>query len=167
MRKSFLHLSNTIQTGVLAGAAGGMAEMAWVSIYAQATGANAASVARGVTTAAGLIAAVPQGSVATGIAIHMALATALGIALALAWRALALRPERGNPYGFALAVLAAVWAMNFLVVLPAIGSDFVTLMPYPVSFVSKLLFGAAAAEVMRRGDVAERARDLVKVRHRR
>ncbi len=152
MNRSIVNLTTTLQAGVVAGAAGGCAEIAWVSLYAQASGANAGSVARAVTTASGVIAVFPDAPVAAGIAIHMALALGLGIALALAWRALAPRFGVGaNPYAFALSALAAVWAMNFFVVLPVIGSDFGSLMPYPVSLASKLLFGAAAAEVLRRG----------------
>jgi hypothetical protein len=151
MNKLQADFIRTIRVGVVAGAAGGLAEIAWVSLYAQATGANAASIARGVTTAAGIIAAVPNESVPAGIVIHMVLATGLGVALALAWRALSPRlGAAGNPYAPALAALAAVWAINFLVVLPALGSNFVTLMPYAASLASKLLFGVAAAEVLRR-----------------
>lgn len=151
MNKLQADFTRTIRVGVVAGAAGGLAEIAWVSLYAQATGANAGSVARGVTTAAGMIAAVPVDSVAAGIAIHMVLATGLGVALAVVWRALAPRlGAAANPYAFALTALAAVWAMNFLVVMPALGSNFVTLMPYAASLASKLLFGVAAAEVLRR-----------------
>jgi len=160
MKRFDTDFMQTIQSGIVAGAAGGAAEIAWVSLYAQATGANVVSVARSVTTAAGVIAAMPDGAgvVAAGIAIHMALAAGLGVALALAWRMLAPRLGAGtSPYAFVLAALATVWAVNFFLVLPVIGSDFVTLMPYPVTLASKLLFGVAAAEVLRRCGVPQRA----------
>jgi hypothetical protein len=48
-----------------------------------------------------------------------------------------------------LAALAAVWTINFFVVPPIIGTGFAHLLPYAVSLTSKLLFGAAAAEVVR------------------
>ena len=41
--------------------------------------------------------------------------------------------------------------MNFFVVLPVVEPSFVHLLPYSVSLVSKLLFGVAAAETLRRG----------------
>ena len=140
-------LADTVRGGLLAGAAGGLAEILWVALYAQATGANAAAVARGVTTAAGVTALTD--SAAAGVVIHMGLALALGLALAFAWRILG-RQSAGGAYAFALGALAAVWAINFLVVLPLVSPDFVGLMPYAVSLTSKLLFGAAAAEVLRR-----------------
>src|SRR5579864_6092449 len=107
----------TIRTGVLAGAAGGLAEIAWVTLYAGVTGADPAVLARGVTSAAGVTALLPAAPAALGIGVHMALAVTLGVVLALGWQLLsANRPA--NPYPFMLAALAAVWAVNFFVVLP-------------------------------------------------
>jgi len=50
--------------------------------------------------------------------------------------------------------LIGVWAVNFFVVLPSIDPDFIHLVPYSVSLVSKVLFGLAAAEALRRQDVS-------------
>ena len=144
------NVAAAIGLGVIAGAAGGLAEIAWVSAYAAATGADAAALARGVTIAAGTNAMLPNAPVLAGIAIHMVLAIALGLALASAWQALA-RHRLGGSSLFLLVVaaLAGVWAMNFLIVLPLLSPAFVQLIPYPVSLVSKLLFGVAAAETLR------------------
>jgi hypothetical protein len=138
-----------VKSGLLAGAAGGLAEIAWVSLYATATGGNAAILARGVTTAAGVTALMPAAPVSVGIAVHMALAVSLGVALVGVWQLLA-RRDPISLYGFMLTALAAIWAVNFFVVLPAISPSFVDLMPYSVSLTSKLLFGLAAAETLRR-----------------
>lgn len=137
--------------GVLAGATGGFAEIAWVSVYASLTGGDAAALARGVTTAAGLGTLLPASPAALGLAVHMTLAVALGLALAVAWEALCVR-RRGltNPYPFMLSALGSVWAINFLIVLPIVSPAFVEMVPYAVSLTSKLLFGVAAAETMRR-----------------
>ena len=139
-----------IRTGVFAGAAGGLAEIAWVTLYAGVTGADPAVLARGVTTAAGVTALLPASPVALGIGVHMALAVMLGVVLSLGWQALsANRRSLANPYPFMLAALAGVWAVNFFVVLPLISPAFVHLVPYAVSLTSKLLFGVAAAEIVR------------------
>ena len=143
--------SETFRVGVIAGAAGGLAEIAWVTLYASMTGGDPAALARGVTTAAGVSALLPAASpVMLGIGVHMLLAVMLGVVLTLAWRALAAR-RRGaaNPYPFMLAALAAVWAMNFFVVLPFVSPAFIHAVPLAVSLASKLLFGAAAAEAVR------------------
>ena len=140
-----------IRNGIIAGAAGGLAEMAWVSLYAYATGGNAAILARGVTTAAGVSALLPASPVGLGVAVHMSLAVVLGVALTFAWRGFsAQRGGATNPYPFMLAALAGIWAVNFFIVLPIVSPGFIHMVPYAVSLTSKLLFGLAAAEVLRR-----------------
>ena len=109
-------LLETIRHGVVAGVAGGVAEIAWVILYAGATGADPATVASGVTTAAGLSALFPAAPVAVGVTVHMALAVTLGIALSFGWRALSShRLECAGPFPFMLAALVGVWAVNFFV----------------------------------------------------
>lgn len=142
--------------GAIAGAAGGLAEIAWITCYAATTGGNAAMLARGVTTAAGVTALLPSVSVTFGVVIHMALAVMLGVVLAYVWRVLSAgsRAESTNPYPFTLFALASIWVINFFVVLPIVSPAFIHLVPYAVSLTSKLLFGLAAAEVLRRKRVA-------------
>ena len=136
-------LSATIVTGVVAGAAGGLAEIAWVGLYAAVTGGNAAVIAQGVTTAAGVDALFPHAAVGAGVAVHMVLALALGVALALAARGFG-RSVRA----FSVAALLAVWCLNFFVILPLVSPAFTHLLPYAVSLTSKLLFGVAAGQVL-------------------
>jgi hypothetical protein len=145
----------TIRHGVVAGAAGGLAEIGWVTLYAGATSADPATFASGVTTAAGLSALFPAAPVAVGVTVHLALAVTLGIALSFGWRALS--SHRFNTAGlfpFMLAALVGVWAVNFFVVLPIVSPAFILLTPYPVSLMSKVLFGLAAAEALRRQDAS-------------
>jgi hypothetical protein len=140
----------TFYIGALAGTAGGVAEVAWVTAYAGVTGADPGILARGVTTAAGLSALLPTSPATLGISVHMTLAVLLGVALAFTWRAF--RPSHAgtaNPYLFMLPALAGVWAVNFFVILPIVSPSFVHMVPYVVSLTSKLLFGVAAAEVFR------------------
>jgi len=135
--------------GIAAGAAGGIAEIIWIFVYASATGADAASLARGVTTATGINLLLQDNSAAFGVTIHMMLAAVLGIALAFSWTALSRRwPTRANPYAVMPVALAAVWAINFLIILPLIDPHFVQIVPYSVSLISKLLFGVAAAAAL-------------------
>jgi hypothetical protein len=141
---------STVRTGVLAGAAGGLTEIAWVAVYAWSTGTDPAVVARGVTTAAGVSALLPDSPVMLGIAVHLTLAVTLGVALSFGWRALSKSVGFAvNPYPLMLAALVGVWAVNFLVVLPIVSPAFVHLVPYSISLMSKILFGAAAAEIVR------------------
>lgn len=138
-----------IRTGVIAGSAGGLAEMVWVTLYAGVTGGDPAVLARGVTTAAGLNVFLPAHPVAVGVSVHMVLAIVLGVALAAIWKLSGGgRFGSDNPYPFMLAILLDIWVINFLVVLPMVSPDFPHLVPYAVSLTSKLLFGAAAAAVV-------------------
>ena len=64
--------------GVLAGLAGGLAEVIWIWTYAGLTSSDASLVARGVTNAVRFNQNVSP--VVSGIAIHMGLASILGVA---------------------------------------------------------------------------------------
>ena len=136
--------------GLLAGFAGGAAEVGWIALYSSLTGGSASAVANGVTAsvipaAAGTAAAVPL-----GLAIHFGLAIALGLAVAvLLRRAVPQLAGTMTELGLIVATLAMVWAVNFLIVLPVVNPAFVHVVPMPVSFTSKLLFGLAAALVLR------------------
>jgi hypothetical protein len=78
----------------------------------------------------------------------MTLAILLGIAIAIFVRRLLPRLVGTvmEPV-VVVSMLAGVWAMNFLVILPIINPDFVLLVPYGASLASKVLFGVAAAFV--------------------
>lgn len=145
-----LSFGELIKRAVIAGAAGGVAEIAWVSLYAALTGGDAAVIARGVTTAVGLNALLPNLAVGAGIAMHMVLAVLLGMPVLLAWHVIGKRQGLAGGYAAVLGALACVWAINFFVLLPIISPPFITLVPYAVSLTSKLLFGLAAAETLRR-----------------
>jgi len=139
----------TVGQGFVAGAAGGLAEIAWVTLYAGITGGDPAILARGVTSAAGVSALLPSSPVILGIILHMSLAVIVGLLLAFAWREFCEQwPSLKNPYPFALGALAVIWVLNFFVVLPIVSPAFVLLVPYPVSLASKLLFGVAAGATL-------------------
>jgi hypothetical protein len=141
--------SETVRYGIVSGAAGGLAEIAWVTLYAGVTGGDGAVLARGVTSAAGVSALLPSSPVVLGIIVHMSLAVMLGLLLAFAWRQLREQwPSLRSPYPLALAALAGVWVLNFFIVLPIVSPAFVHLVPYLVSLTSKLLFGIAASATL-------------------
>jgi hypothetical protein len=126
----------------LIGLAGGVAEILVVSLYSAFTGGDAAMVARHVASAVGLDGA----SAAAGVAVHMGLAMALGIVLSAMVQSLAASLDRAI-WAFMMGSLAAVWAINFFVVLPVVSPGFVHLLPYAITLTSKLAFGVAAAAV--------------------
>lgn len=136
--------------GALAGFAGGLAEIVWVSLYGTVTGTPVAPVARGVVVSLfPALGALPW-SIALGILIHMVLAIGLGMGLALVFRFASRGFRIGESvFGLTLLALAGVWAVNFLIVLPHLNPAFVHILPYAVTLLSKLLFGFSAASVFR------------------
>jgi hypothetical protein len=87
---------------------------------------------------------------AIGIVLHMLLAIGLGIAVVAAFHAPLLRRVGAWPQSMlVMLALGAVWSFNFLVVLPRIDPGFLALLPMVVTLASKLLFGVAAAAVLR------------------
>jgi hypothetical protein len=135
-----------LRTGLLAGLAGGLAEIVVVWLYSALTGADAAMVARHVAAAVGLAGA----PAVAGIVVHMGLAVALGVALAAALQTVVDRPADDRAtFCYMVGSLAVVWLINFFVVLPAISPGFVHLLPYAVTLTSKLAFGFAAAATSR------------------
>ena len=139
-----------LRLGVLAGLAGGAAEVAWVAGYGAVTGTPVAAVANGVTAALLPGLADLPASPAIGIALHMALAVGLGIGVAAAFSAPLLRRVRAWPQSLLVVLtLGVVWTCNFMVVLPQFDPGFVVLLPMAVTLASKLLFGVSAAAVLR------------------
>ena len=135
--------------GLLAGLTGGAAEVAWVSLYSTATETSGMIVAQQVSASVVPAAAGLPSAPLLGIAIHMLLSVALGLAFAATiWRLAASRLGAAPFLATAAASLALVWAFNFFVALPALNPAFVTLMPYGATLVSKVLFGVAMGSVL-------------------
>ena len=141
---------------LLAGLCGGLAEVIWVQVYASLTTHSSLEVARQVT--ASLLPGMADAAFAPGlgVVIHFA----LSVLVALVYAAVIWKPfvrQRGPAASVAVAagVLASIWMVNFLLVLPIVNAAFVTLLPYSVSLGSKLLFGLAMASVLYTAQQAE------------
>jgi len=154
--------SRILKVGLFVGLAGGLAEIAIVWLYSAATGGDAAMVARHVAAAVGL----DRSSAVDGLAVHMGLAVALGIGLTAAVRVLGSRlAGTGAIFCFMLGILAAIWAINYFVILPGVSPALVHLLPYAVTLTSKLAFGFAAAmalNVLKAGSVVAENLDLAR-----
>jgi hypothetical protein len=146
---SSLLSSRILKSGILAGTAGGVAEIVWVTVYGNLSGIDPAFVAQEVART--VFPALPTSAPTTlaGLGIHMALAIGLGIAAVSILRAAF--HEALAPIGEAMTIVAAlvaVWAFNFLILLPQLNPSFVTLLPLAATLTSKVLFGLAAAGAM-------------------
>jgi hypothetical protein len=130
---------------LLAGLAGGIVEVLWVAFYSQLTPLSAAEVSRQVVWSFTPALAGSSFAPALGIAIHLALSILLAFAFGLlVWAPLARQFDPRFSLVAFPAALIFVWAINFSVVLPQINPAFVSLMPYWVTLLSKLLFGLVA-----------------------
>ena len=136
---------------LLAGLAGGAAEVLWVTLYSSLTTTSGIMVARQVAASFWPAAAGWAAAPALGIIIHMALAVALAAAFApFLPRFAAQYPGPKTIMMGAVAALVIVWAVNFFLILPALNPAFVTLMPYGATLLSKMLFGVTMARVFQR-----------------
>lgn len=156
----------TIRIGLLAGLAGGLAEILWVGLLAAGGSADAGAVAFEVSRTLFPQLAPSQGAIWLGVAIHMALAAGLGVFFLLGLRVARLPiPTPVLIAGAALIFGAGIWAVNFLILLPRIGPDFVALLPFGVTLASKLLFGLGLAVgllAQGRSDLIEAPRALAR-----
>lgn len=134
---------------LLAGLAGGIAEMLWITAYSSTHALSSAAVARQITASFWPAAAEWPYAAAMGIIIHLALSIAL---VAMTAPALSRIAAKCSGAGFMIAsaafMLTLVWSVNFFIILPVLNPAFVTLMPYGVSLVSKLLFGVTMGVVL-------------------
>jgi hypothetical protein len=138
---------------LLAGFAGGVAEVIWVGLYSLIAPLSAVEVARQVTASVVPAAAALPLAPALGLAIHLVLSLLLGIAFGMsAWLPFARRLGAAGAMAAAVTGLVAVWAVNFFVVLPGLNPTFVALMPLEVTLLSKTLFGVAMGWVLQRGN---------------
>jgi len=167
--------SNTIRLLrplLLAGLAGGIAEIIWIALYSQLATLRAADVSRQVVWSIAPALANSAFAPVLGIGIHLALSVLLAFAFGLlVWAPLARKFEPEITVIACAAALIFVWAANFFVVLPQLNPGFVSLMPYPITFFSKLLFGLAAGWSLYRFDrqirptrIALRSDETIKIR---
>jgi hypothetical protein len=136
---------------LLAGLAGGVAEIVWIAGYGTLAPVDTVEVARQVGVS--LIPAARDWPVlpAIGVVLHLALSLLLAAAYVLAlWRPFVRRAGRIGTFVSAVGLVLVVWAANFLVVLPRLNPEFVTLLPVTVTLLSKTLFGLAMAATVQR-----------------
>jgi hypothetical protein len=134
---------------LLAGLAGGLAEILWIASYSGAGSVNGAMVAQQVTVSIWPSGAESAFAPALGVVIHLALSIALSaMAVPLLSRIAAKHSGASVMVGSAMLMLAIVWKVNFFIILPLINPAFVVLMPLSVTLASKLLFGMAMGLVM-------------------
>jgi hypothetical protein len=144
-------MKRLIVPALIAGLAGGLAEMAWIAVYSTATATSGIEVARQVTASVYPAASNALWAAWAGAGLHILLSLVLGLAFVLIlWGSSSARPSAGRIWTSAIVALSAVWAINFFLILPAMNSSFATLLPYGATLLSKTLFAVAMAAVLHR-----------------
>lgn len=126
---------------VWGGLFGGAAEVVVVTLAAVFAGIGGWAVATGVSDA--VYPAAFQGSEAiwAGMTIHFVLSFLIAACFVPFAARIHQRFGASAVVAASAAALCGVWAMNFFVILPRVAPEFVTLVPYEISFLSKLSFG--------------------------
>ena len=151
---------STAGTVFLAGVAGGTVEVAWVALYCLMSPLQSSLVAEEITRSF-----LPQyagvSALAIGLIMHYALAVLVaGIVAVILLRSLGDRVDMFSVLALSAAALAAIWTINFFVILPVVNAEFVTLMPYAVTLASKLGFGVAMGWVFGIRDAASTGHEV-------
>ena len=137
---------------MLAGLAGGLAEILWISMYSAATHAAGWEISRQIT--ASVIPALAGSAIAPvlGVVMHLVLSIILAFLCCKVFiDPVARRLGQAVILPASMVVLGGVWVINFLVILPVINPAFVTLLPFLVTLASKLLFGWTMGAVLTQG----------------
>lgn len=133
----------------IAGLAGGLAEVIGVAAYSAVNGVDGWQVARAISATVSPAWAEPAAAPMIGIGIHFLLSFPLaGVFIFALWIPHLRRRGAVVTLVAGLLSLALVWVFNFFVVLPALHSPLVSLLPYAVTLISKLLFGLALSTVL-------------------
>jgi hypothetical protein len=144
-------MKKLLRMAVLAGMIGGLAEIGWLALYTVFAPISVAEVGREVAVTVLSSAAAAPWAPWAGLGIHFALSVILGLAFVGGLWWLSGGPPRTQlVWASAVPVLVAVWAINFFLVLPALGSGLSTLMPLGATLLSKVLFGVAMAAMLQK-----------------
>lgn len=125
---------------VMTGLAGGLAEVFWILMLGLSGQVHVEDITRAVALTL-LPDSTPVSLLATAaLGIHFGLSVLIGIAFV----ALTRRLQGTRDLLIAgLTVLMLVWAVNFFLLLPLLGSPLPAVLPLSLSFVSKALFALA------------------------
>ncbi len=138
-----------VTRALLAGLAGGIAEVFWVTVWSAITPLQLSVVAREITRTVYPGMAAAPAAAEIGLIIHLLISVAIGVAFVWVFGIYLARHYGGaGILAGSVTLLVLIWTINFLVVLPVLNPVFVTLMPSAVTLGSKTLFGIAMGTVL-------------------
>ncbi len=140
-------------TVLYAGLAGGLAEIVWIEMFSSLTDRSGSEIARQVAATVSPSVAGSGFAAAAGVAVHFVLSLLVAFCFAAAVWPFVKRHGALASTAAAATILAAIWAFNFLVLLPAVNPGFATLLPCAATLTSKVLFGTAMAAALNAREV--------------
>lgn len=123
---------------VIAGVAGGIAEIAWMYIYSINNQLTLKDIANEISATLNI----HTSNYLIGLCIHMTLSALIGIGYGK------LIFQRMSKHNISLVALGAmllvfsIWLVNFKVILPMVNIQMKNIVPEYISLISKMLFGA-------------------------
>lgn len=123
------------------GLLGGLAEIAWMYMYNLNNNLTLTEIGREIGTTVHISFSNPY----TGLLIHLSLSALIGVA----YGKLIVEKFCKNNFRLimlsSLFILASIWLCTFKLILPLINADMAAIVPQPISFISKMMFGVLMA----------------------
>ena len=144
-----MNIKNKSNWFIFAGLCGGMAEIVWISSYSLFSNIELSNIASSISQTVFFNSLNLQIAPLIGLIIHLCLSMLL--ALGFGFAILPFIERLSNNFSTLIAslvTLAAVWKINFFVLLPIWNPDFISLLPLHVTLFSKLLFGLSMGIIL-------------------
>lgn len=127
---------------LFSGFIGGMAEVIWILLYSQLSGADPTLIGSEITRSFFHSCNIGLGTALFGVLIHFVLAFIVSLFfITVIMPLFNLTHNKKRTIVMGLLYLTAIWNLNFLILLPIVNNIFVHLFPFVVTLFSKLLFG--------------------------
>ena len=134
----------------IAGFMGGLAEVVWICLYSFTANMPLSDIGRAITTTVYPHSMEFALAPVLGLVIHMILSILLAFGFgALLWPLVErIFHNKAAVMITSIASLAVVWKVNFFLLLPIWNPEFINLLPFTVTFASKILFGLTMGTVL-------------------
>lgn len=128
-------------TFAISGLFGGLAEVVWMYAYSHNRTIGLQEIGKEIAATVHII----SPNYYLGLTIHLILSALIGIAFGKFVLDKISKNKISITVISSLLMLASIWICTFKLILPLIDSNMMDIVPQPISFISKMLFGAFMA----------------------
>lgn len=125
-----------------AGALGGLAEIIWMYAYNLQHDSHLSDIGREIANTLRFSSNNPY----LGLIIHLSLSLLIGIVFGKLIVEKFCKDNERLILLSSLLILSGIWFCSFKLILPLVNANMVSIVPAPISFISKMLFGVAMAQ---------------------